>query len=171
MRLKFEISFCLTYWVLDLNKLPHKFKMAAFILSGLVSNKTGCWRLSRAQTHGLPIPYREGWFRAAVQTVIQLTFSYRSRKAITIIAENIIFQLVQLMVAYISFKIKIFVSYNCPHAVKYSRSLLLEIQRYRVFIKLHYPGLAFRTEYICLKPLQKSRKLSYFRWFSGCSLI
>ena len=36
------------------------YKMAAVILLGLVSNETGCWRLSWAQTHGVPIPSREG---------------------------------------------------------------------------------------------------------------
>ena len=43
--------------------LNWNFKMAAVILLGLVSNEIGCWWLSWARTHGVPIPSREGCFR------------------------------------------------------------------------------------------------------------
>ena len=35
------------------SKLPYKFKMAAAMLSGLVSNKTAFWGLSWSHTHGV----------------------------------------------------------------------------------------------------------------------
>ena len=41
-------------------KLSYKFITATVILLGLVSSETGCWQLSWARTHGVPLPSREG---------------------------------------------------------------------------------------------------------------
>ena len=55
MKLKFRLRFCHSFLVLELKSLPCKLKMAAFVQFDLVSNKTGCWWLSWAQTHGVLI--------------------------------------------------------------------------------------------------------------------
>ena len=72
MRLKFIFSLRHTNWVLELKKLPYKFITASVILLGLVSNEMGCWRLSWAQTHSVPLPSREGWGGAAQKTLVSL---------------------------------------------------------------------------------------------------
>ena len=39
--------------MLELKKLPYKFKIAAAIFAGLVSNKVGCWQLYWSHSHSV----------------------------------------------------------------------------------------------------------------------
>ena len=81
--MKFKLWFCHGYWVLEFKMLSYKFNMTVVILLGLVSNKTGCQRHFWAQTHGVPIPSREGWLGGCCNPTFQGDFVLRLKKALT----------------------------------------------------------------------------------------